>query len=319
METVTVVVPMYNASGYVHRLVGTFEKQSSRMFTVLFVNDASTDNTLAFLNKAVENATFSHQIIDIPLNGGTGHARNVAMQYVETKYFCFTDADDFLSEMYIEKLLCKAEETGADIVISSAEKYWGDCPNKPHYNIRYYMHLSDDPLALACILDDGPCGMLVKTAFWHDCRVEFPVGIRAEDLAVIPLLYTEANKIEFAPDAVYYYVQTSNSRSRMGGGYFDDIYQSFLIMNDRLNNQVICEFKAAVNIGYGVIVNAIVHGESRSVVRRYVTYLNENFPKGYRNQYIRYLPWPKRVYIILAYRKLYTMLKVLTAIGKKIW
>jgi glycosyltransferase involved in cell wall biosynthesis len=313
---VSVIVPVYNSQAYIDKLICSFNEQSCKDFVVYFVNDASTDNTLAILEQTTKTALFDHEIITLSTNGGAGHARNVGMQRVITPYFMFIDADDYISSNYIEELLCIAEKSHADIVVSSAVKTWSNGRANPHYDLEKFRKYLDQVEGLTCLLDHGPSGKIFKSHLWNE-DTHFPTNIRSEDLSTIPVLYSKAKSIVFAPKAIYYYFQAEQSRSRAQGRFYNDIFLACQKLEERITNPVIMEFYYVTSIGYGVIMNAIQFGLSRNEVMRYVLYLRERFPKGYCNRYIKSIVIPKRVFIRCAYAGMFAIMKLMVKIAKR--
>ena len=140
----------------------------------------------------------------------------------------------------------------------------------------------------------------------------------------------EGRKLTVAPKAKYYYLQTTNSRSRTGVKYYKDIFQDCKILSERLyrnlqNGKIgkeidvesIIEFKYVTHIGYGVIMGAILCKAGKSDVLQYSEYLQKYYPNGMKNKYLKYYPIAKRLFIHCSYMKQYWLLKLMVKIGKK--
>ena len=84
---------------------------------IIFVNDASTDNTAEKLN--VFEAMYPESVLVIHLdeNVKQGGARNVALQYVSGEYLVFIDSDDWVDYNYISILYEIIKEYDADISV----------------------------------------------------------------------------------------------------------------------------------------------------------------------------------------------------------
>lgn len=108
---ISVIVPVYNAEKYISECINSIINQSVDYWTLILVNDGSTDKSgeicECFARKDVRIRVI-HQ-----LNGGPGKARNAGIDACNTDWFTFVDADDKISETYIENFFvsCCKEKT----------------------------------------------------------------------------------------------------------------------------------------------------------------------------------------------------------------
>lgn len=315
MAKLSIIIPLYNAQAFIPKLMQTLDEQTCKDFAVIFIDDASTDNSVKVLQEWSAKVNFDLHIHQQAQNGGPGKARNDAMKLVKTPYFTFVDADDWISTNYVEEFITIAEKTDADIIIGNAYKIWDNGTTKPHWDINSYQKHSN-PQDLACIIDYGPCGKTYKTDLWDNQQTSFPSDIRCEDLAAITVLLSRAQSFAFAPEACYYYYQTPISRSRMQGQFYNDIYESCKILESRLSNPYITEYQYASTVGYGVIMNAILANQSNKTIEQYIHILKAKFPNGYKHPMLRYTHWAKRAFIHCAYLGQIWMLRLMVKIAK---
>ena len=310
METISVIIPTFNCSKFLSRLVRTLDKQRFKDVKVIFVDDCSTDDTIETLKKELMHFTLKYVILKTPKNSGPGFARNYGMSFVDSKYFCFIDSDDFVSNNYFEELVKTIEIYDCDIVVSNAVKYWDDKKIKRIKSLDVCYNHKDDRNFLAAKLDFGPWGKIFKTSLW-DNKMQFPTDIRGEDGALLPALYYKAKKIFFNFDAVYYYYQTSLSRSRNGGKNYKDILRAWEILSLRIDNNCILEYKFVVAVGYGVLMNGLKSNISSVEAKTYCNLLNDKYPNGLKNKYFNTLPFLKKLFIFFAYKKMIFLMRAL--------
>lgn len=113
---ISVIVPVYNGEQYLANNLGNLLNQTKKSLEIIFVNDASTDNSLNILQDA--KAAFPNvTIIDMQKNGGPGVARNAGLDVARGRYIGFMDSDDLIDPTMYEKLWQTAQtvEGGADI------------------------------------------------------------------------------------------------------------------------------------------------------------------------------------------------------------
>ena len=93
----TVVIPVYNRANIVPRTLKSIERQSVRDFSVILVDNNSTDGTLSVLEKWRDNEARAIGInvrVISELKPGSTAARNAGLRLVETPYTMFFDSDD---------------------------------------------------------------------------------------------------------------------------------------------------------------------------------------------------------------------------------
>ena len=92
-----VIMPAYNAEKTIERTVRSILDQTVGDLLLLVVNDGSTDETAAILERLHEEDARVRPIT--AENGGPARARNLALDLVPpgTEYLMFSDADDLLA------------------------------------------------------------------------------------------------------------------------------------------------------------------------------------------------------------------------------
>lgn len=91
--------------------------QNYSRLEIIIVNDGSTDGSRSIIQKYME---VDRRIVCIDKkNEGLPLARKTGILKANGKYIQHLDSDDTLIDGAIEKLVCRAEETDADIVASS--------------------------------------------------------------------------------------------------------------------------------------------------------------------------------------------------------
>jgi glycosyltransferase involved in cell wall biosynthesis len=92
---VSVVIPIYNAQKTIVQAAESVLSQTFTDYEVIFVNDGSTDNSLALIEQVKENnPQVKITIVDQP-NGGAAKARNEGMRIAKGEYIAFLDSDDY--------------------------------------------------------------------------------------------------------------------------------------------------------------------------------------------------------------------------------
>ncbi len=92
---VTVIIPCFNSEYTVERAFNSVKNQTVPVKKIIFVDDASTDNTLSLL-KSIQsnNSNIDITILENFVNLGPGLSRNLAWNKATTIWISFLDSDD---------------------------------------------------------------------------------------------------------------------------------------------------------------------------------------------------------------------------------
>lgn len=209
---ISVIVLLHNAENTIERCVDSLCLQSQNELELVFVDDLSSDNSLAVLERALlkypDKATNS-QIIKHTTNLGTGTARNTGLKCARGKYIIYCDSDDWVEPNMYHELYKIVQEQDADIVICDFFR------ELPHIGktITITQNIPQDDkiqllkLALSSKLHNAMWNKLVKKELFMKNHVNFPEGINMwEDLGTITRLYYYASNIQYTSKPYYHYV-----------------------------------------------------------------------------------------------------------------
>lgn len=116
---VSIIVPVHNAAQYLRRCLESVLAQSFDNYECICVNDASSDSSLKVLREYSEKD--SRFIVIDGVFGGPSATRNVALAEAQGDYIAFLDADDWWEQDMLEKVVARAIDAQADMVIFD---YW---------------------------------------------------------------------------------------------------------------------------------------------------------------------------------------------------
>ena len=111
---VSVVVPVYNCEAFLPQCIESLRAQTISEMEMIFVCDASPDNSLAILREA-EAADDRIRVIAFEQNRGVSAARNAGLDVASGEYVIFCDSDDWIEPQMYERLYNMAQEKDADI------------------------------------------------------------------------------------------------------------------------------------------------------------------------------------------------------------
>lgn len=97
----SIIIPTYNRNEYIVKLLDKLHNQMKDNVEVIVVDDHS--------DIPLESSWFKYIYLDNN-SGGASVPRNVGLNNAKGRYICFVDADDMVSDDYIETILEKTKE-----------------------------------------------------------------------------------------------------------------------------------------------------------------------------------------------------------------
>lgn len=123
---VSVVIPVYNCEAFLPQCIESLRQQALQEIEMIFVCDASPDNSLAILRE-YEAQDSRIRVIAFEENRGVSAARNAGIEQATGEYVIFCDSDDWIEPEMYQRLYAAALEHDADIAFCRVFK---DYPNK---------------------------------------------------------------------------------------------------------------------------------------------------------------------------------------------
>lgn len=123
MQTVYVIIPVFNAEKYLHRAVDSicYQKHEGIELKLVLVNDGSNDSSAEICDALA--AQFENMHVIHKNNGGVSSARNIGIEYVlsdtdeDSGYIAFLDADDLWHTNFFDMDLVQViEQSQYDIL-----------------------------------------------------------------------------------------------------------------------------------------------------------------------------------------------------------
>ena len=112
---VSVIIPAYNSEETIERAVWSVLDQDYGNLEVIVVDDGSADDTSEIVHELMEEDE-RVRLLRKP-NGGVSAARNDGIRAAFGEWFVTLDADDYIDQGMIRRLVETAEETTADTVL----------------------------------------------------------------------------------------------------------------------------------------------------------------------------------------------------------
>lgn len=219
---ISIIITAYNVGKFIERTVKSVLSQTYKNIEVVIVEDCSTDNTKDIIEQLAKEDD-RIKIVYHEKNKGAGWGRRDGIEASTGDYFITVDGDDWLDEDFIETLVKKAEETGADVVSGGITcnkdgGYW-------------------EATCYGDLICEGEDKVLKfwgeKIVFMNNKIIKKELGIKVpyctrrfiEDTpTIIPILWY-ANKVAYVSNIGYHYRDNENSLTHQANVFKYALYR----------------------------------------------------------------------------------------------
>lgn len=237
----SIIVPVYNqaADDKLKWCLDSLVSQTlpKDQYEIIAVDDSSTDDSFKIMQEYEQKAPSYFHAIHSPVNHHQGGAKNIGLAIAKGDWIGFIDADDWVTPDFYERLISKAEDTGADMVgcdYHLTDEHSFKIGQIVHNNTKDQTGILDRDRYKRLILDTGS---LVVKIYKRDIIIPkamkpskppvkvrdgreveepyrlhiFPEDIFYEDNAVSNSWILRATHFEYIEEPLYYYYQHDNS------------------------------------------------------------------------------------------------------------
>lgn len=210
---ISVIMPVWNTAEYLHQAVDSVLEQSFEDWELILIDDGSTDGSGRICDQYAEidpRIRVIHQE-----NRGQSEARNAGIREAAGEYLQFLDSDDWLFRYALGKMIGKAEETGADMVIFDLQHESGGNSWHEQSSLEEGIYPSDlILLKLSCTqIPPYACNKFSRSSLYDG--VSFPSGAKWEDAGATFYPVSRAEKIAVLPEPLYHYRQRADSVTKL--------------------------------------------------------------------------------------------------------
>lgn len=233
-DIVSLIVPVYNTSKYLHKCLNSLVKQTYKNIEIIIVNDGSSDNSLDICQ---EYADFDSRIkIFSKSNEGLQQARKYGLLKISERspYVMFVDSDDFMDVNAVQEAVNKMDDE-TDVVLFSYYRYskllkktvqtdleqviYKDIFMEKYY--KGFFGASTFPVQV--------WGKLYRKEIFNE--VKFYTNFMGEDLCINLQALPKARKMVVVNKPLYYY-RFGGGSSKFNPNFIDDYSVIKKIQND---------------------------------------------------------------------------------------
>jgi O-antigen biosynthesis protein len=257
---VSVCVPYYNCGEYLPDLLLSLERQTSKNFEVIVVNDGSTKSEDVQIFEAMQQRYADRNWSFVSkLNGGLGNARNHGVRYAKGDYLAFVDADNVAEPEMIERMIQGVLRSDIDCLTSYFRAF--DTDHGPFSQIYAYAYTPIGNCTEAGIYENvfGDANLIVKRSVFEALG-----GFREskthtwEDWEFLTRLSLSGYSLDVIPEFLFLYRHRSDSLTRTTSRYGNHLFA----VNPYLKDQPLWLQRLLVN-SIGVSRYVPGHAEQR--------------------------------------------------------
>ena len=238
MPKISIIIPVYNTEKYLKQCLDSIINQTFKDFECICINDGSTDNSLTILHEYSKKDN-RIKIIN-QKNSGSSVSRNNGIKQALGQYVSFIDADDWITNNYLEILYNKIIETDADIVRASFKFYYQKddiCESAKIREIHKIKNNTDIERLYKGYAGAFVWAKLYKKSLIKDNNIYFYEVKTAEDCPFSALVYLYAKKICFINDEIYFYRKQIEGVTANYQGQIIDAFDNFIELSKDLINR----------------------------------------------------------------------------------
>lgn len=204
MPEVSVIVPVYNVEKYLEKCLNSLVNQTLENIEIIIVNDGTKDNSEEIIKKFIEK--YPQKIVYLKKeNGGLSDARNFGIPYAKGEYIAFLDSDDYVEKDIYKEMYELAKKENSDMV--ECDFLW-EYPDKTREDIGQVYNGKKEMLEKVRVV---AWNKLIRRSIIEKAQIQFPKGLRYEDVEFTYKLIPYLNKVSFLKKPYIHYIQRENS------------------------------------------------------------------------------------------------------------
>ena len=314
MAKVSVVVPIYNVEEYLERCIESLVKQTLEDIEIILVNDGSRDKSGTIAQEFQKKYPDKIKYVEKE-NGGLSDARNYGMKYATGEYIAFLDSDDYIEKNAYKVMYKKAKEEDSDYV--ECDFIW-EYPEKSKKDEQIKYANKNEMLAFVRVV---AWNKLIRREVITNNNIEFPKGLRYEDVEFTYKLIPHINKFSYVNEFFIHYTQRQNSIANVQNEKTAEIFEVLdNVITYYKQNNFYDEYKEELEYNYARyllcsslkrICKIPENQKRKELINKTWDNLNSKYPEWKKNKILRNVQLGKNKYMRTINKftyKIYTLL-----------
>lgn len=203
---VSIIIPVYNVGPYLSDCLSSVVKQTIPDIEVICIDDNSTDNSFTILEEWKQKDS-KVKVIRNNTNRGQSYSRNVGLKEATGEYILFVDADDYIYDNLLNKVLSIAE--GRDIICFDYLR--SDEINQDRVSHNYYLEgvFEGSQYFVEAVLGNNviyaPWSKIYRRSFLIEHNIFFYEGVVYEDILFYFQCFLAEPRVYSIKDKLYVY------------------------------------------------------------------------------------------------------------------
>ena len=313
MKKISIIIPCYNVDKYVDQCVESLISQTMdlEMMELIFVDDASSDNTVKRLEKWEKRYPDSIMIICCEQNGRQGTARNIGLNYASGEYIGFVDADDYVDRSMFQKLYDIAIKEDCQVVCGLFDRVMEDgsvaIEAEKRTNAGRKICIHDRKGRVALMQSGLPGGVwsgIYRRKFILENELFFPEKLLYEDNYWGAFLLQDISNYYILNEVLYHYVVHNDSTIMKGNSlhHLDRLVIELMKVEEYKKRGLFDDYYDEIESGfikmYFINTIRILFVRFDKIPYDVIYMMQQNvkelFPHYQRNPYLRQLPQLQR-------------------------
>lgn len=279
------------------RCLDSIEKQTYTNYELIIIDDCSIDNSYISLLEYKKKSNLNITLLSTEKNSGPGAARNLGIKYAKGKWLAFCDSDDWYDYRFLEKMYRTAKGNNADLIMCDSYQVFS---NGKILKCGYTEVIPEEPSPKSALIfsRSSLCRLLVNKELFR--FFDIPNLYYGEDVATIPQLIINSNKIKVLKEPLYYYQFRKESSSN---GSVGEISKSFLkvfnileeILEEGFEEEL--EYLGIRDILYAATLNGFKASLNNREIKKIILPFVGKYPNWPQNKYAKNFEWKKKIYL----------------------
>lgn len=302
MNTISIVITCYNGFRYMDRCLSALESQGVTPDEIIIVDDASTDDSFANLEKYRADSTLNIKLFRNETNAGPGVSRKVGIENATMEYVAFCDCDDWYETNFLEKIKEKIAAEHADLYLFDNYTAYDD-GTRVKENVTEHL-LSASKKELIALYSMSLCRLVVRRNVLAE--IEHSELYYSEDMVVAIQAIHTAEKISVLKEAYYnYYLRRDSASNKPSPKVFQSFIKAYEIVSRKVGEQYRdeLEFLGIKNLCYGATLNGFKTGIPKRDIKNMLNAFEESYANWMGNKYRHSLGRIKNCYLFLIHKR----------------
>lgn len=210
-EIVSIILPNYNHSNYLHERLNSIFKQSYQNFEVIILDDCSSDESLTILNSYKNHEKVSHFIVNIQNSGSPFLQWQKGLQLAKGSFIWIAESDDYCDLNFLESQL-KVLKT-ADVAVARTLAFANDTVNTEVFHPIFDDNKQEESILYCPILNVS--SVLFRASLLEDIKDEYFAYYKIIGDRVFYFEFFLNSKVIYNPKATNYFRQSVSNISKL--------------------------------------------------------------------------------------------------------